>query len=262
MPPGVIHLCVEGNLDIDMQTFKIRQDGFKEIRKQTLIRTIPIMLIAVTVGILISSINSKGEATDVNVLPFIIPLMLAAVGFGLYRGTNRQKSLFESYVLTITNNLITREQFNMPTVSIYFNEVKEIVKNKNGSFTIRGKDPADMIAIPSQVDNYTQLETTLQNIKPIEAKGKVSVLERYQGLTGLFVLALMFCVYTVNNKIIVALTGTTLVVLMIWSFIKIRANKNIDSKTKRSLWWVLVVLASVILVMIFKLTGIVAMQKR
>jgi hypothetical protein len=84
-----------------MQTFKIRQDGFKEIKKQLLIRTLPIMLIAVTVGIAISSMNSKDKAGDVNVLPIIIPLAAVSVGFGLYRGVNRQKSLFESYTLTI-----------------------------------------------------------------------------------------------------------------------------------------------------------------
>ncbi len=227
-----------------------------------LIRTLPIMLIAVTVGIVISSINAKDKAADVNVLPFLIPFIAVAVGFGLYRGVNRQKTLFDSYTLTITNNLITREQFNTPTISIYFNDIKEIAKHKDGSFTIKGKDATDLIGVPPQIDNYSQLETTLQNIQPITAKDSVSFLQKYQSLTGLLTVGLMLCVYTVNNKIVVALTGTTLVALMIWSFIKIRSSKNIDSKTKRSVWWVLLVLASVIAVMISKLTGLVDMQKR
>jgi hypothetical protein len=244
-----------------MQTFKIRQDGFKEIKKQMLIRTIPIVLIAVTVGIVISPINSKDKAEDINILPIIIPLVAASVGFGLYRGVNRQKALFESYTLTITNNLITREQLNTPTISIYFNDIKEIAKHKNGSFTIKGKDAVDLIGIPAQIDDYTQLETALQQIQPIVAKNQVSFIERYQSLTGLVTVGLMLCVYTVNNKIIVALTGSTLLALMIWSFIKIRGSKNIDSKTKRSVWWVALVLASVIAVMFFKLTGLADMQK-
>ena len=245
-----------------MQVFKISQDGFKEIKKQMLIRTLPIMLIAVTVGIAISFINSKNNSAEVNVLPILIPIMAAAVGFGLYRGVNRQKSLFESYTLIITNNLITREQLNTPTISIYFNEVKEIAKHKNGSFTIKGKETVDLIVIPAQIDDYLQLETALQQIQPIVVKDKVSFMEKYQSLTGLVTVGLMLCVYTVNNKIIVALTGSTLVALMVWSFNKIRSSKNVDSKTKRSVWWVALVLASVIAVMIFKLTGIVDMQKR
>lgn len=244
-----------------MQTFKIRQDGFKEIKKQMLVRVVPIILIAVIVGIVVSFINSKDKATDINILPIIIPFFALVVGFSLYRGVNRQKVLFDSYTLTITNNLITREQLNTPTISIYFNDIKEITKHKNGSFTIKGKDTTDLIGVPSQIDNYSQLETILQNIRPITVKESVSFLQKYQSLTALLTMGLMLCVYTVNNKIIVALTGTTLVVLMIWSFIKVQSSKNVDSKTKRNIWWVLLVLVSVIAVMIFKLTGFIDIQK-
>ena len=54
-----------------------------------LVRTIPILLIVVTVGITISTINSRGKGTDVNVLPFVIPITVLALGSGIYRGTNR-----------------------------------------------------------------------------------------------------------------------------------------------------------------------------
>lgn len=243
-----------------MQTFKIRQDGFKEIRKKSLFRAIPILLIALTVGITISTLNTKDKENDVNVLPFIIPFTLSALGFGVYRGINRQKALFDSYTLTVTNNLITREQYNTPTISIYFTEITEIAKHKNGGFTIRGKDTQDLIGIPTQIDNYSQLETTLEVIRPFVIKNKIPLIEKYQSLAGLVTVGLMLCVYTVENKIIVGLTGSTLIALMIWSFIKIHKSKNVDTKTKKSVWWVLLVLASVIAVMIFKLTGLVDMQ--
>jgi len=244
-----------------MKVFKIRQDGFKEIKKQSLIRTIPIMLIVVAAGIVIGPINSKDKAAEINVLPIFIPVVVAALGFGLYRGISRQKSIFESYTLTITNNLVTREQLNTPVISIYFNDIKEIVKNKNGSFTIKGLNSADLIGIPAQIDDYSQLETALQQIQPVIIRDKVSLLQKYQSLTGWVTIGLMLCVYTVNNKIIVGLTGTALVALMSWSFMNIRSSKNIDNKTKRNLWWVLLVIASVIGVMVFKLTGLVDVPK-
>ena len=64
-----------------MQQFKIRQEGFKEIRKNMLLPTIPLLLIVVTAGITLSIINSKGKANDVNVLPFLIPFALITLGF-------------------------------------------------------------------------------------------------------------------------------------------------------------------------------------
>jgi hypothetical protein len=75
------------------------------------------------------------------------------------------------------------------------------------------------------------------------------------GILALLALGLMLCVYTVTNKIIVGLSGSLLVGLMLWSFFEVRRSKNIDSKTKRGIWFVLLVVASVIAVMIMKLIG-------
>ncbi|HEY1201126.1 MAG TPA: hypothetical protein VGE79_09105 [Niastella sp.] len=240
-----------------MQVFKSKRDGFKEIRKKMLLRLIPTLLIAGAVGITISTINSKQNGNDINVLPIVIPITAAALAFGIYRGVNRQKAIYESYTLTITDHLVRREQLNTPTISIYFNDIREIAKHKNGGFTIKGKETVDLIQVPVQIDDYLQLEKALQQIQAIVEKDKVSFMEKYQSLTGLVTAGLMLCVYTVHNKIIVALTGSTLVALMVWSFIKIRNSKNVDNKTKQSVWWIVLVLASVTAIMIFKLTGLV-----
>jgi len=71
-----------------MQQFKITPDGFKEIKKRLLLRVIPLMLVAVTVGIFITSQNQSADALS---LIIAIPFIAAAVIFGLYRGINRQK---------------------------------------------------------------------------------------------------------------------------------------------------------------------------
>lgn len=238
-----------------MQQFKIRQEGFKEIRKQLLIRTLPIILIVIIVGIVISTVNAKNKETDINVLPFFIPLAVVSVAFGLYRGVNRQKGLFDSFTLTLSNNLITREQINTPTISIYFNDIKEIRKHRNGSFTVKSKNPTDLINIPTQIENYSELEQSLAKIIPITARSNEPILQKYPSLLSLLTIGLMLCIYTVTNKILVALSGILLVGLITWSFYEVRRRKNIDAKTKRISWWLLLVLLSVIGVMIMKLTG-------
>lgn len=236
-----------------MHTYKIKQDGFKEIKKQTLNRILPIMILAITVGITIGSINSKGKGNNIIVLPITITLAAVTVGFGIYRGLNRQKALLESYQLTLTNNLIAREQFNTPAVSIYYNDIREIIKNKNGSFIIKGKDRTDLIVIPAQIENYSDLENRLFQVKPFATKSSSSFLQQCGILLTILSLALMLCVFTVTNKLIVAFSATILVLVLGWSFYEIRRSKNIDAKAKRSMWWVLVVLASTISVAIIKL---------
>ena len=236
-----------------MHQFKTRQEGFKEIRNKALTRSIPLLVIAGAVGIIISIVNSKDKLNDVNILPIVIPIILIAIIIGAFRGVKRQLGLLSSYKLTITNNLITREQFNTPTISIYFNEVKEILKNKNGSFRINGNDAANIIFIPSQIDDYTTLESILESIKPITIP-KARLLQKFQGSLVFIILGLMVCVYTVQNKIIVGISGAILVYLMLWSFFKIKGSKNIDARIKNRLWIIFIVLASIIGTVILKLT--------
>lgn len=237
-----------------MQQFKIRQNGFKEIRKNILLKSIPIFVILIIFIVVTGTINSRNKAEDINTLPFIIPIILGAAGFGIYRGIKKQAALFASYTLSISNNLIRREQLNTPAISIYYNDVKEILKNKNGSFTIKGKNSGDLIGIPAKIDNYAELEATLQNIKTITIKENDTLLQKYPVIPGIVMLGLMLCVYTVNNKIIVAISGTIVTGLMVWNLLKIQQSKNIDRNTKRNSWLVLIVLISVIAVTIFKLT--------
>ncbi len=238
-----------------MKQFKVSPGGFREIRNQALFRIIPTMLIMMAGGIAISSNNSKGKPIDISVWLIYVLILGVAIGFGLYRGLSRQKKLYESYTLTIDNNLITRYQVNTPTISIYLNDIKEIIKHNRGGFTIKGKNPTEIIIIPAQIENYSELEMTLNQIKQLTSKKHASNLEKYQLVLASLTVGLMICVFTLSNKIIVGLSGALFVALMIWSLIEIQKSKNIDNKTKRSTWWILLVLVSVIAVVIMKIAA-------
>lgn len=236
-----------------MQEYKIKSDGFKEIRKQILIRTIPILIVAITVGILISSLNSSNKSADTSTLAIIIPVILLFVGVGLYRGINRQKTLFESYKITLTENLVKREQLNTPTISVYFNDIQEIVQKSNRNIIIKGSDPKNVIIVPAQINNYSEFYEALSQIIPVRNRPSNSLFQKYQFLLVILALALLMLVYTVSNKTVVTISGSFLILILVWSLITIRNNKNIDIKTKRAAWWVLIVIASIIYIMYNKL---------
>lgn len=236
-----------------MQTFRIGEDGIKELKKKMLSRIIPVILIIITGGIAINIVNSKEKMSGVFAIPFIIVFLAVAFGRGIYGAIKKQKALLQSYTLTVTNNMITREQLDTPTVSIYFNDISEIIKNTNGNFLIRGKDPVDFITIPAQINDHAGLEVILNQIRPVIEK-KASFFETNLLLSSVVVIGLMICVYVVRNKFVVGTGGTAIAGLLIWSFVKIQMSRNVDRKTKRSSWWLLIVLVSTIMVMIMKLT--------
>jgi hypothetical protein len=179
--------------------------------------------------------------------------MAAAVFFGLYRGMRRVKKAYESYELTISENLIAREQQNTPTIAIYLTEVREIIKRRNKGFIVRGKTLNDMILIPAQIENYDQLEAALDHIKPVTTKGITTSALKLQVVLSLVAVGSMMCVYSVENKFIVGTAATLFAAFYIYSFIQTQKSKNVDYKTKRIRWVLLLVVASVIGTAVMKL---------
>lgn len=236
-----------------MEQFKIRQGGFNEIRKQVLFKTIPLVIIAVAVGLGAYIYNSEGLSSNLSVIPIVIPIILGAVGYGLYTGINRQKQLFESYTLTISEGAITREQSNTPTLIIAFSDIHEITKHNNGNFTIKSRNQFDSISIPVQIENYQELEASLNNIRPLSTLLKAPLSQKLSIPLTIASLALMFTVYTVSNKILVLISGVVLSSIITWSFIQIQKTKNIDNKTKNGSYWLILVILSVIGITVYKL---------
>ncbi len=235
--------------------FKIRKNGFDEIKRAMIIRTIPIMILAGGTGLLISHFNSNGQTSEINVLPFVIPIIIGAIGFGLFKGIKRQKVLFESYILTITEHEITREQKNTQPIKIPVNEITSIVKNSNGALTIIGNSSTNFIGIPSQINEPEKVEQLLKNLFPIKLSDNKSIVEKYKWILIISMLGLMASVYLSTNKLVVGITGIILIAFLGYSFYEVCRNKNIDKKTKKGMWWLLLVLFSIIGTMYFKLTG-------
>jgi hypothetical protein len=220
-----------------------------------LLKIVPSLLLAAVTGITIALVNNPDIRKDTNTLLLLLPLFPLLIGWTLYRNIRRQQLLWKSYTLILTNNLITREQLNTPVVSFYFNEVTAIIKHKDGSFLIKGKNATDIIPVPAYIDHYGQLEALLLQIAPFTTKTNSPLLQQYRGLLSLLMLGLMVCVYTATNKILVGISGVLLTALFSWSLFETTRSKNIDAKTRRGSWLILIVIASVIGVTVLKLTG-------
>lgn len=236
-----------------MKQFKIKAGGFSEIKKAIVIRAVPLALIASIGGLAISHFSGNGQNIDSSNYLIMTPLILCALAFGIFRSIKQQKEIFDSYTLTVSDNTITRVQHNTSTISINYTDVSEIIKNKNKSFTIKGSTAVDIIGIPSQIEAYDQLENMLIEIKPITVKTKEPLLQKYTGLLPILVLGLMAVVYISNNKFLVGASGIILLAGIGYALFESQRSKSIDNKTKKRMWWVILVAFSILGSMFFKL---------
>ena len=236
-----------------MEQFNIKQDWFKEYRRAIIIKAASFILLAILGGLAISYFVINRQHDEVNIYPIVIPMVLVMSIFGVYQGIKRQRKIFDGYRLTIDNNSITREQYNTPTITIPLADISEISKHPKGSFTIKGNSTINAIYIPTHIENYEKLEQLLSEIKPVSYKDKKTLLQKFEGLLIILTIGLMVVVFLINDKIIVGICGTLLLMFLGYSLFVTQKSKNVDKKTKKGMWMVIVVMVSIILIMYAKI---------
>ena len=238
--------------------FNNRENGFDEIKKEIILRTVLFAILSTGAGLTISHYNSSNHSNDFIIYLFLIPIIICVLAYGINKGIKRQKEIFESYKLTITDNEVIREQANTPTIVIPNNSIKSIKKNSNGTLTIIGTNPTKTIGVPPQLENFKKLSQLLSDFSPINDSSNMSFIHKYKGiLVSLIMILLMIAVYTSTNKLIVGLSGAILTLGLGYSLYLIQISKNIDRKTKKGTWLLLIVLYSIIATMYYKLIGTV-----
>lgn len=165
-------------------------------------------------------------------------VVMFAVGFTLSR--RRQKQVFYSYKLTISDDSITRHQSNLPDVSIPLNEITRIDKMKRDVLIIRGQQKEDSIVISPYIQNYEEVRTLLEAYRPATPIVYKNTFQRYPALFGVLIIASMMLMYASNNKTVIGLSSIVLLSCSGWTFYKTRTTKQIDTGIKRLAWVTLV----------------------
>ncbi|MEM6804992.1 MAG: hypothetical protein AAF696_26585 [Bacteroidota bacterium] len=235
--------------------FYIKENGFEEIKQKLIFRTIPIVLIALCGGIAISHFNSSDQNSDINLLPFFIPLIIGVMVFGFLKGMRRQKEIFNSYQLVIEEERILRRQAHTDDIEIKWSEIKEISKNKDGSLMIKGANVNKSIGVPGQIQNMPELELRLSDILEIIPASEKSFIQKFPWIFPVLTVGLMMIVAMSTNKILVGLAGTFLTAGLIYSLVVTQRSKHLDKKTKRGMWLILIVLVSIVGATISKVFG-------
>jgi len=220
----------------------------KKFRKRYYNIFLPVMALGAVIPLTINLMSI--HAAD-GYTPWIVFGALAVYfTFSLTRMFKKQKTMLESYRLTITENEITREQMNTPPLTISFMEVKEIMKTRKGSFIVRGISKTDLIQIPAWVDDTAGIEEQLKTFSTVTT-AKNFMRRQYGALAiRLLGLAMLIVIGVVKDQLIVGICGALLIGLIIWGLNEIRVNKNMPTNAKRRS---MVVFALIAIVVVFNL---------
>jgi hypothetical protein len=239
-----------------VEYFRPKPGSFSEISKALFYRTIPIMLLAFAVAFLITEYKSGFSESSVKSGVAMFVFMIVAGGAGVLFSMKTQKAKYESYELGIGEELITRTQYSTPSMSLKKGDVKGVVKNSNGSYSIKGiGGMLDVIGVPAQIENSERLEVLLNGFAPIQIEEKPSLFTRFQYVFIVGGLALFGAVFTSTNKIVVSISGGLIVALIIYNLVVLNKSKNIDKSMKMVSRVSLILLFSVVMTVYWKVWG-------
>lgn len=237
-----------------MQQFTIPTQGIIAMRKEILRRTLPVIIIGGAIPFIIELVQPCSSPLDYLTLLIIVPILFIVIRFTLSRGIKKQVFLLESYSLVINEKAIIRQQGDTFSVSILFEDITTITKNRNGSFTIKSRQPQDIINIPAQIGNYDMLEGLLNQIRPIRVYN-IPGAETLRIPLVLLGIGLLLLLNVARNKILIATAGTLLIAFLIWGFIDVQRSKNVTRAVKNGSFMIFLVIVSILSVLYIKLTG-------
>jgi hypothetical protein len=227
-----------------MEEFRIGETGFATFRRQQ--RRIRITATVVTFATVagVSAYTSQG----IDLWATLTGLAIAAliIGFGYARGLRRQKKIFQSYRVTLSDEGITREVDNTPNISISFMEIREIIRTKRGHYIIKGLDSKDVISVPYWIEDHAGFSRRIEAFAPITVGKKDPFMLRFRlPLVLLFLAALVTATFS-NDRVLVGVS-VLLAIAGVASYLYwVHTSKNINAPAKRRSWLYLLVLIAII----------------
>ncbi len=176
----------------------------------------------------------------------VIPFLLLLLGTTFYFSHKRLKNQLSSFVLMITDTEIIREQNNTASIRHLKSDITEIIKHHEGSFSIKANSIKDMIIVSSKIENIDELECLLNDIQPIKTNQPRQIMERFSTLITVSMLGIMGIFFVSTNIWLVEISGFLTLAILIYSFFATYKNKNIDVRTRRLMFIVVLPMFSII----------------
>lgn len=166
-------------------------------------------------------------------LIFTLVLLIPVFGFTGWQNIKRQKRMFESFQLTITEDAVIPEQLYTPTITIPRNRINEIFRTGAGVICIVGDSKLNAIGVPAQIENRDALEQALSEISPIVSKSQWTPKVLLQLVAVLAIIIGCPIGLLVGDRLVMTISGVLLCAFLVLGFILIRRSKNFDSRMRR-----------------------------
>lgn len=224
-----------------MGEYRLSEAFARTVRRRTLRVGLPLGCLAVLVGVGVSAAQTGSTAQFVVVLPFCAAVILVSA----YRGYRRQVRQARSVVIAVSPETVTWRMAGVRERSIARADVLRIDEHDSGELTIVSRDPRQSLRIPAEIEEREELKRELGTFASIQRAGKVHA-TRWPAAAGVVTMLAFAITMVSTTKWVVATVGSALAVGLLACAWLIWRNRNLDARTRRAAWFVLLPVAAVI----------------
>ncbi|MGI4865728.1 MAG: hypothetical protein ACRYFZ_17530 [Janthinobacterium lividum] len=190
--------------------------------------------------------NYWGLHADNSVLLLVLVMATGTSIYSYFRNLKQQKLAIESYRLVVNTDGISRFTTLLPPIQLASVEITAITQHAQGNLAITTADKYRAIYVPAHVANRSELLHELARFAPLTIVDHKTWTAKLMPLVAIGMLGLMGLFYTVSNKVISTITGLLLLGILTWSCWHIWRNKNLPRQSRRLLWFMPLILLSIV----------------
>ena len=221
-----------GAMPTNWTEHKLLDSAIQRFRKSLLLRVIPLTLMAIVVG-LYFGLGPQGDPGLAVVATVVIG---AAVGFGAWRGFNRQLASLRTLEIVVTDEWIARRQQGFTPLQIDFSDIRRIVHVRGKGLTVFGQGMQSFITMPEEIEGFESIRSRLEAAHPLEVRARPSWVARLAPLLLILLLAAFGAVALSDDKLVVLGLGIPLVAILGASILMTLRSPHIDERSRKAMW--------------------------
>ena len=117
-------------------------------------------------------VMGKNSQSFVDALPIALSVSVLALAFGLFRAFRLQlkngKPAWDSYDLTMSENVIMRHVINLPPIEILRPEVTRVVEVRGQGLTVATNDRHRFVFVPEELLGYDEVRARLAQWRALD----------------------------------------------------------------------------------------------
>ena len=224
-----------------VRTYRLRQEALAAEQARASKTIIPI-LVGVIVGVmLISTFLSVRSQTDDRSMWIVLGLsgcFVAYIAISIPLKNRRQlKKCWETYELEVGGDYFLRRQHGVNDLRIPFNQISKVERIPGRYVLITGDRSDRRIGIPEAIEQFPQVLAAVSAVA-LPSEQKTELWQKQIAVLAGGLMVFMTALWSTSRTVVVP-ANLICIGLLVWGFIRLSRNPNVQNKTRKLRWWYL-----------------------